>query len=252
MGTATTSGNVGIVAGHIILPQITGLHTMILTLLFMSPMLYYLFHNPHPKLFVHAVRSILSCTCWSVTYAQRSFLTAKLFYYTQFVFAQMTSFMCGYHVHEKAILYAILPMTLLSCDSRGDARVYMLLSWVGHFSLLPLLFEIREQPLQLFAYLLHSIASYITLDTYMQNEERKMRIKETGVVFKWYQLMYLYGFIPLYIFTHIIHPFYFVNRMEFLPLLLISIYCSIGMVHVWYLIYFQFKRRLRLITQYSV
>ncbi len=59
MGTATTSGNVGIVAGHIILPQITGLHTMILTLLFMSPMLYHLFHNPHPKLFVHAVRSIV-------------------------------------------------------------------------------------------------------------------------------------------------------------------------------------------------
>eukprot|EP00942_MAST-04A_sp_MAST-4A-sp1_P014040 g14040.t1 len=162
IGSTTTSGNVGVVAGHIILPQITGLHTMILTLLFMSPMLYYLFHNPHPKLFVHA-----------------------------FVFAQMTSFMCGYHVHEKAILYAILPMTLLSCDSRGDARVYMLLSWIGHFSLLPLLFEIREQPLQLFAYVLHVIASYITLDTYMQNEERKMRIKETGVVFKWYQLMYL-------------------------------------------------------------
>ena len=55
IGSTTTSGNVGVVAGHIILPQITGLHTMILTLLFMSPMLYYLFHNPHPKLFVHAV-----------------------------------------------------------------------------------------------------------------------------------------------------------------------------------------------------
>ena len=175
-----------------------------------------------------------------------------IYIYIQFVFAQMTSFMCGYHVHEKAILYAILPMTLLSCDSRGDARVYMLLSWIGHFSLLPLLFEIREQPLQLFAYVLHVIASYITLDTYMQNEERKMRIKETGVVFKWYQLMYLCGFIPLYIFTHIVHPLFFINRMEFLPLLLISIYCSIGMIHVWYLIYFQFKRRLRLITQYSV
>ena len=169
----------------------------------------------------------------------------------QFVFAQMTSFMCGYHVHEKAILYAILPMTLLCCDSRGDARLYMLLSWIGHFSLLPLLFEVREQPLQLFAYALHVIASYITLDTYMQSEERKMRIKETGVVFKWYQWLYLLGFVPLYVFTHIVHPMVF-TTMEFLPLMIISIYCSIGMLHVWYLIYFQFKRRLRLITQYSV
>ena len=78
-----------------------------------------------------------------------------------------------------------------------------------------------------------------------------MRIKETGVVFKWYQWLYLLGFVPLYVFTHIVHPMVFTS-MEFLPLMMISIYCSIGMLHVWYLIYFQFKRRLRLITQYSV
>ena len=78
LGTATTSGNVGIVAGHIILPQITGLHTMVLTLLFMAPMLYYLFHNPHPKLFVHAVRSILSCTLLVYTVCTISFLTTML------------------------------------------------------------------------------------------------------------------------------------------------------------------------------
>ena len=126
----------------------------------------------------------------------------------------------------------------------------MLLSWIGHFSLLPLLFEVRE-PLQLFAYTLHVIASYVTLDTYMQSEERKMRIKETGVVFKSVPVAVLARFRPLYVFTHIVHPMVFTS-MEFLPLMMISIYCSIGMLHVWYLIYFQFKRRLRLITQYSV
>ena len=47
-----------------------------------------------------------------------------------------------------------------------------------------------------------------------------MRIKETGVVFKWYQWLCL-GFVPLYVFTHIVPPGIYVDGI--LPLMMISI-----------------------------
>eukprot|EP00978_Attheya_sp_CCMP212_P015203 scaffold39159_cov54-Attheya_sp.AAC.3 len=43
-------------------------------------------------------------------------------YWAANVFSAMSSFMLGYHVHEKAIMTAIVPMTLLAPQSLGHAR----------------------------------------------------------------------------------------------------------------------------------
>ena len=51
-----------------------------------------------------------------------------------------TSFMFGWHVHEKAILLVIIPMILLATDSREYARHFILISITGHVSLFPLIF----------------------------------------------------------------------------------------------------------------
>ena len=56
--------------------------------------------------------------------------------------------MLGYHVHEKAILLAILPLTLDATQSLQCARVFTRLSTIGHFSLLPLIFTRNEYPLK--------------------------------------------------------------------------------------------------------
>ena len=52
--------------------------------------------------------------------------------------------MLGYHVHEKAILVAILSFALDLAKSPKSACIYQRLSTVGHYSLLPLIFIRKE------------------------------------------------------------------------------------------------------------
>ncbi len=56
--------------------------------------------------------------------------------------------MLGYHVHEKAILVAILSYALDLAKSPQSARTYLRLSIVGHYSLLPLIFMRKEYTLK--------------------------------------------------------------------------------------------------------
>lgn len=68
----------------------------------------------------------------------------------------LSSFMFGWHVHEKAILHVVIPMALLLCGARKSARGdvnaeyqenrrdYAILSIAGYYALLPLLFREDE------------------------------------------------------------------------------------------------------------
>ena len=56
--------------------------------------------------------------------------------------------MFGYHVHEKAILMATVPMALAAADCEWDARQYFMLSTVGHVALMPLLYTEQEYPIK--------------------------------------------------------------------------------------------------------
>jgi hypothetical protein len=46
--------------------------------------------------------------------------------------------------------------------------------------------------------------------------------------------LYLFGLIFLQIFSSIIQPIFF-KSWQFLPLMLISVYCALGMMYSWYL-----------------
>jgi alpha-1,3-glucosyltransferase len=61
----------------------------------------------------------------------------------------LTSFLFGFHVHEKAILIALLPLTLLSHTSFTMMRKTLVLSVAGIVGLFPLLYEARELPIKL-------------------------------------------------------------------------------------------------------
>ncbi|KAJ3666447.1 hypothetical protein Zmor_001889 [Zophobas morio] len=97
---------------HEVLPSVTPIVTLVLTASMMLPALIKLWSlNRHPSDFL---RSIVLCA--------------------------LSSFLFGWHVHEKAIIMAIIPLSILSIMDVNDAKTFLLIGIVGHYSLFPLLF----------------------------------------------------------------------------------------------------------------
>ena len=49
----------------------------------------------------------------------------------------------------------------------------------------------------------------------------------------WPQRWYLYGLVPLEVFCVLVHPFVLKQKLPFLPLLLTSTFCAVGMTCSW-------------------
>ena len=164
---------------HSVLPDISPLTTVVLTIVLWVPALARLWASPGNV--QQFIRCLAICG-WS-------------------------SFLCGWHVHEKAILIVILPMTLLACINRVDARYFLILATVGHLSLLPLLFTAQELPSKLLL-----LASYSLLSRLEQ--------------------LYLLA-SPLVICCQLVSS---VN-LPFLPLLVTSLYCALGVTYSYVRVY---------------
>lgn len=191
-------------AGFQCLPSITPKITLLLTLCTMLPALAVLFLRPHTKLFMSTLVYCLLC-----------------------------SFMCGWHVHEKAVLMVLIPLSLCTLESLSEARISVFLSIIGTVSLFPLLYQPTEFVLKILLLLFHSGLSYFLLTTEWQEIQELRRIRYIGLLSK-FQQFYLSLIVPLLICVHIVCPF-FLPKFEFLPLLMMSLYCAVGTVHGWWL-----------------
>ncbi|XP_064432926.1 probable dolichyl pyrophosphate Glc1Man9GlcNAc2 alpha-1,3-glucosyltransferase isoform X3 [Mirounga angustirostris] len=102
---------------HTVLPSVTPMATLICTLMAILPSVFCLWFKPQGP------RGFLRCL----------------------ILCALSSFLFGWHVHEKAILLAVLPMSLLSVGKAGDASIFLILTTTGHYSLFPLLFTAPEK-----------------------------------------------------------------------------------------------------------
>ncbi|XP_073072069.1 dolichyl pyrophosphate Glc1Man9GlcNAc2 alpha-1,3-glucosyltransferase isoform X6 [Manis javanica] len=102
---------------HTVLPSVTPLATLLCSLVAILPSIFCLWFKPQGP------RGFLQCL----------------------ILCALSSFIFGWHVHEKAILLAVLPMSLLSVGKAGDASVFLILATTGHYSLFPLLFTAPEK-----------------------------------------------------------------------------------------------------------
>lgn len=66
------------------------------------------------------------------------------------------AFLFGYHVHEKALLHAAVPMLMLAHRSPRHAQSYRFLANVTHCQLLPLLFRRQEWVLKMLVWWAHA------------------------------------------------------------------------------------------------
>jgi alpha-1,3-glucosyltransferase len=148
------------------------------------------------------------------------------------LYSSLCGFMLSYHVHEKAIMTCILPMTAIACttsSSSGHTIIrhrFFRLCVYGHFGLLPLLYQSTEGALKLGLY-------FVYLIWLMYEWEDLMTLKyKMNLLAVWSTSITL-------IYTEVLHPFlckvnFKFSRWEFLPLLMTSTVCALGLTHGWF------------------
>nr|XP_027205583.1 probable dolichyl pyrophosphate Glc1Man9GlcNAc2 alpha-1,3-glucosyltransferase [Dermatophagoides pteronyssinus] len=183
--------------------------------------------------------------------------------------SSLTFFEFGYHVHEKSILLVIptiLPLIFVNIDY---AQIFLLLSMAGYYSLYPLLFKNAESLLKLLLMAIHLLISFGTLNNryriikrwlldkysttttdHNDDDDDNELMKEIHNEFRQnppfsflklpllnvLESLYILGFLIIhliYTFGPYLLPELLGQRFQFLPLLLISIYCSIGILYCY-------------------
>lgn len=64
-------------------------------------------------------------------------------------------------------------------------------------------------------------------------KERDNKLETPAFHVGWFGKFYLVGLLVVEIWGQFLHPIVFGDRLPFLPLMMISIYCGLGMVYSW-------------------
>ncbi|XP_068601137.1 dolichyl pyrophosphate Glc1Man9GlcNAc2 alpha-1,3-glucosyltransferase [Brachionichthys hirsutus] len=192
---------------HAVLPSVSPAVTLACTLLSVLP----------------AVASI-----WRRPRGARGFLRCLLV-------CALASFMFGWHVHEKAVLLAILPLSILAVETKEDAGIFLVLTTTGHYSLLPLIFTPAELPIKAVLMLMFVIYSFSALKTLYSGQGSLLHPLES---------VYLLGLVPMALACEIVFPLsLWQQRLPFLPLLVTSVYCSVGVCYSFLRLYVTLLRQ---------
>lgn len=228
-GVASTSR--GLVGDTVfaVLPNVKPLHTFAITIICQSLFLVKLWLTP--------------------TY--KSFITAL-------TLCGYSSYMFGWHVHEKAVLLVLVPLSLIAVESHAHFRTFVIASISGIFSLFPLLFTPAETFIKVVYSSLWAVLILPPLNKVVYRFPRSL----IGVIIDRLEMLYLAGFPLLQLFTAFLPmlrtgkgssgqdaalantnssrlnvtetgsaaPSMPENTLEFLPLMMTSVYCAVGLV----------------------
>ncbi|XP_072333258.1 dolichyl pyrophosphate Glc1Man9GlcNAc2 alpha-1,3-glucosyltransferase-like isoform X5 [Scyliorhinus torazame] len=129
---------------------------------------------------------------------------------------------------------SIICHCLFAVQNKNDAGTYLILVTAGHLSLFPLLFTGPEMPLKICLMLLFTVYSFSALQALFRKEGSLLSLPES---------IYLSGLVPLQVICEMIYPLTpWQQRFPFVPLLLISVYCSLGVTYSWIKLYISFLR----------
>lgn len=235
---AALTGGLVQVARFRVLPQVESGTTAVVTLVAMMPALVGLLRRP------------LAGTLWPAV-----------------VYCSLCSFMFGYHVHEKAILMTLVPMAVavakgegvggtsagtgtgrgtgtgtngdVKNDGDGDdgddadderGRVlqrrrgrYLFLSLVGTFSLFPLLTGVEEYLPKVGMFVGYAVVAGVVLRGSFSS----------GGMTRAERLFCTVGVAAVEVYATFLHRKVFGEAWPFVPLMLVSCYCALGIAWVW-------------------
>lgn len=205
---STSRGLVGDTSFAVI-PNVKPIHTFAITIALQTVFLVKLWRNPTYKSFVAAIT-----LCGYV------------------------SFLFGWHVHEKAILLVLVPLSLLAGERHSYFRTFTIASVAGIFSLFPLLFTPAETIIKVVYSILWCILVLSPLSKQLYEFPSGVIAVATDIL----ERAYLYGFIFLQVFVSLYSVLTktraqagdtaaeSLSKLEFLPLMVTSIYCAIGVI----------------------
>lgn len=172
--------------------------------------------------------------------------------------ASFTSFMFGWHVHEKAIILVLLPLIMVSFLDPNLFRVFTRMTLVGTYSVLPLMFKPAEYPTKICVLVAYhnfakSLKPRIQPDNNNQNKASSSKgfIRTTATrLYNLFDIL-LYSTIVLNeIYITLIHQrlgrhfdwniLHRLDKFEFLPLLTTSCISSLGISFSYFELYYDF------------
>jgi alpha-1,3-glucosyltransferase len=194
------------------------------------------------------------------------------------VLSAMTSFLWGWHVHEKAVLLFLIPLSLTATENDAHYNVYLISTTAGVYSLFPLLIHTAETPIK---FILAGVWAYLVFPS-LRRVVYQPAPNLLSFLVKSLERLYLLGFVLVQLYVGFIHEYVFPplmefpigpggeatpftsgiielagavasnqsstiiesvvkemsqtameGTMEFLPLMLISVYCAIGISWSW-------------------
>lgn len=106
---------------------------------------------------------------------------------------------------------------------------------VSCYSLFPLLYEAQEYPIKVLLLLLHTILMWFSFSAQYSGSLRgdKKGGEKQGFEVGWVTKSYLIGVVVVEIWGQFLHPHLFGDKLPFVPLMLISMFCAIGILYSW-------------------
>lgn len=166
--------------------------------------------------------------------------------------AAFTSFMFGWHVHEKAIIMVLIPIIPLSLINFNLRNTFLRLTLLGTYSLFPLIYEPAEYLTKLT--ILIAYYSFAQSLNSLPHKDKGSQQHQLGI-FKsiWYSLYNLLDksfvifviLIEVYItliygrLNYSWNPLVSLNKFEFLPLMLNSSFCAFGITLSYFELYYE-------------
>lgn len=130
----------------------------------------------------------------------------------------------------------------------GDAKVFALLCTVGHYSLFPLLFSGSLLTIKVLLLILHSMYVFQSLSSMYPLQICKYNLPLLNT----FESLYIVLLIPLFVYENIIHSALGLSEiLPFLPLMMTSVFCSLGIIYCWikYYLYFVFTNNVTVKTK---
>ncbi|OBA21995.1 ALG6, ALG8 glycosyltransferase [Metschnikowia bicuspidata var. bicuspidata NRRL YB-4993] len=204
-----TRGLVGDVE-FVVLPEITPKLTFMLTLFYQVMALIPLFIQPTYERFLGAL-----------------------------TLCAYASFLFGWHVHEKAILLVIFPLSFLMTRDKRLLSLFNLVAACGYVSLFPLIFTCEEWLVKVVFTTLWYLIYYFVFRKVVRipTHKNSHQAYSSYLLLDRVSSLYILGLIPVTGFVTLIDVFELklevLEKMAFLKLMIVSVYCAAGIISSW-------------------